>query len=234
MTRPRANRHRITRSRQLVIDLLYFSQSVPLVAVERPMFLRELATARRDHPDRPSWTALFAKAFSLVAADCAVLRQVYFRLPVPHLYEYEESAVSIACELRTGEDASVIPVRIRNPDKMPLSAFRYKIDEIRGAKLLQRGVYYRTIAAVSSLPLFARRPLWWLALNLPRFRFRFVGTFVITSVGALGADLLSPRAPVTSILTYGPLDGEGMMRVRLLFDHRVYDGAAAARPGSIG
>ena len=40
--------------------------------------------------------------------------------------------------------------------------------------------------------------------------------------------MLSPRAPVTSILTYGPLDGEGMMRVRLLFDHRVYDGAAAA------
>jgi len=80
MTRPRASRHRITRSRQLVIDLLYFSQSVPLVAVERPMFLRELATARSDYPDRPSWTALFAKAFSLVAADCAVLRQVYFRL----------------------------------------------------------------------------------------------------------------------------------------------------------
>jgi hypothetical protein len=40
-----------------------------------------------------------------------------------------------------------------------------------------------------------------------RFRKRFFGTFGITSVGTLGADLLTPMAPVTSLLTYGPHEG---------------------------
>jgi hypothetical protein len=211
----------------MVVDAMYFSKSIPLVAVERSMPFAELAKARRSHPEPPPWGALFAKAFGLAAREYAELRQTYFSFPFPYLYEYEESAVGIAHELTLGEELVVLLVRIRNPDKMPLIAFRYKIAEVIDAER-QRGFYGR-FALVSYLPFFLRRPLWWLTLNVPRFRKRFCGTFAITSVGSLGADLLTPRAPVTSLLTYGPLGDDGKLKVRLLFDHRVYDGATAAR-----
>jgi hypothetical protein len=215
-------------SRQMIVDLMYFSGSVPLIAVERSMPFRELAKARANHAQRPPWSALFAKAFGLVAEEFVVLRQTYFSFPYPYLFEYEESAVSIANEQSVGEEIGVLPVRIRNPDKMPLAAIRYKIKELGDAELWQRG-FYRMLAAVSYLPFFLRRPIWWIALNVPRFRKRFFGTFGITSVGTLGAELLTPIAPVTSLLTYGPLGEDGTIKVRLLFDHRVYDGATAAR-----
>jgi hypothetical protein len=228
MKRRRGSRHRISKSRRTIIDFMNFSKSIPFIAVERSIPFDFLAAARRCHPQQPPWSALFAKAFALAAEEFAVLRQIYFRFPVPYFYEYEESVVSIAHELLVGGEASVLLVRIRQPDKLPLAAIRYKIDEVGGAELRQRGLY-RTLAAVSYLPFFLRRPIWWIALNIPRFRKRCVGTFVITSVGALGADLLTPMAPVTSLLTYGPLGDDGNLRVRLLFDHRVYDGATAAR-----
>jgi hypothetical protein len=211
-----------------MIDLMYFSASVPLIAIERSMHLRELVTVRNCHPQPPLWSAIFAKAFALAADETAALRQSYFRFPFPHLYEYGESMVTIAYEMSVGGEAIVLPVRVRSPDKMSLNAIRSKIVEMADDDLWQRG-FYRTFAAVSYLPVFLRRPIWWIVLNIPRSRKRCFGTFAITSVGALGADLLTPRAPITSVLTYGPLDDDGILRVRLLFDHRVYDGGTAAR-----
>ncbi|HEY0438608.1 MAG TPA: 2-oxo acid dehydrogenase subunit E2, partial [Xanthobacteraceae bacterium] len=47
--------------------------------------------------------------------------------------------------------------------------------------------------------------------------------------GWLGADLLHPVGPWTTLLTYGPLRADGTVEVRIIFDHRVLDGATAAR-----
>jgi hypothetical protein len=220
--------HRISRSRQVIIDLMYFSMSFPLITIERSMNFGELASARRDHPQRPSWSAVFAKGFALAAEEFAVLRQGYFRFPIPYIYEYEDTTVNIAHELSVGGEASVLPVRVRSPNKMSLDDIRSKIVEMADADLWQRG-FYQTLSAISFLPSFLRRPIWWGVINVPRFRRRGFGTAVITSIGALGAELLTPRAPVTSLLAYGPLDRNGSLRVRLVFDHRVYDGATAAR-----
>jgi hypothetical protein len=72
--------------------------------------------------------------------------------------EFEESTVSIANELSVEGTASVLPMRIRSPDKLPLIAMRYKIDEMRDVDFWQRG-FYRTVTIVSSLPFFLRRPV---------------------------------------------------------------------------
>jgi hypothetical protein len=222
------SRRRLSLARQTIIDLMYFSKSLPLIAVERVMHIGDLARARANHPERPPWSALFAKAFGVVAQELAPLRQAYFPVPFPHIFEYDENVVSIAHELHLGGDLAVLPVRIRSPETWPIAAFRYKIMEM-GSADLRRGGFYRWLALVSHFPFFLRRPVWWTVLNVPRLRKRFFGTFAVTSVGALGAELLTPRAPVTSLLTYGPIGDDGHVRVRLLFDHRVYDGAIAAR-----
>jgi hypothetical protein len=79
------------------------------------------------------------------------------------------------------------------------------------------------------LPTLLRRMLWWIALNIGRYRANYFGTFALSTVSSLGADLLEPRSPLTTLLTYGVMSGEGRMAVRIIFDHRVLDGATAAR-----
>ena len=124
-------------SRQMGVDLMYFSKSIPLIAIERSMPLGERAKARGNHLERPPWSAPFAKAFGLAGEEVATLRQTYFSLPFPYPYEYEEGAVSIANELNVGEELDVLPIRIRSPDKMALAAIRYKIAEVGDAELWQ-------------------------------------------------------------------------------------------------
>ena len=75
------------------------------------------------------------------------------------------------------------------------------------------------------------RPLlWWLAFNLSgRHRSRLLGTFGLTSIGAFGAGLTRIITPLTTNLHFGVLDERGELDVRLSIDHRVLDGATAAR-----
>jgi hypothetical protein len=228
MKRPLGKWRRISSSRQMIADLMYFSKSLPLVAMERTMHLGNVAKARAKHPERPPWSAIFAKSFGLVTQEIAALRQVYLKVPIPHIFEYEESYVSIAYEMEDEEEAFILPVRIRSPDKIPITGFRFKIDEMRSDYLSRRG-FYRIVEITGFFPAILRRPIWWTVLNVPHLRKRFFGTFAITSVGFLGANMITPIAPFTSLLTYGPISEDGQVIVRLVFDHRLYDGVTAAR-----
>jgi pyruvate/2-oxoglutarate dehydrogenase complex dihydrolipoamide acyltransferase (E2) component len=60
-------------------------------------------------------------------------------------------------------------------------------------------------------------------------RVRTLGTFAISATAGLGAAALTLVTPVTSTLVYDRLQPDGRMAVRLIFDHRVYDGGTAAR-----
>jgi hypothetical protein len=89
---------------------------------------------------------------------------------------------------------------------------------------------FRTQLAISRLPRPLRRLVWWLGLNLiGRTRAYFYGTFGVTAVSSLGAELLTILSPLSTTLTYGVFAPDGSVAVRLVFDHRVMDGANAAR-----
>ncbi len=45
----------------------------------------------------------------------------------------------------------------------------------------------------------------------------------------LGAESLHPLSPLTTTLNYGVIDSQGRVQVRLVYDHRVLDGATVAR-----
>jgi hypothetical protein len=56
------------------------------------------------------------------------------------------------------------------------------------------------------------------------------GIFGLSSYGALGAEQIHPISPLTTTLTYGPIDPvTGRVIVKLIYDHRVLDGAYVAR-----
>src|SRR3954454_13529537 len=89
---------RLSPMRRFVCDLLEAARGVPSIPVQRRMKLAEVAVARAAHPLRPSWPAIFIKAFALVAGRMPELRRAYVKFPWPHLYEYPVSTVSIAVE----------------------------------------------------------------------------------------------------------------------------------------
>src|SRR5215470_8043968 len=88
----------LSRPRRLVCDLLHFASGVPTVPVQRRMKLAPVVTARHSAAVRPPWTAVFAKAFALVAAEFPELRRAYCKFPRPHLYQYPASVAAVTVE----------------------------------------------------------------------------------------------------------------------------------------
>jgi hypothetical protein len=75
-----------------------------------------------------------------------------------------------------------------------------------------------------------RRFVWWFGLNVwGRKRAHYMGTFGVSVYASLGAASLHPLSPLTTVLNYGVIDPAGEVDVRLVYDHRVLDGATVAR-----
>ena len=83
---------------------------------------------------------------------------------------------------------------------------------------------------MSRVPTTIRRFLWWATLNVSGVkRSKRFGTFGLTSYGSLGAESLHPISPLTTTVTFGPIDPFGAVCVKIIYDHRVLDGAYVAR-----
>ena len=54
--------------RRFVCGLLHFARKVPTVPVQRRMNIAPLMAARQQADPRPSWCALFTKAYGMVCA----------------------------------------------------------------------------------------------------------------------------------------------------------------------
>ena len=70
---------------------------------------------------------------------------------------------------------------------------------------------------------------WELAYQSGRHRANYFGTFQFSVYSGLGAESFNPLTPLTTLLNYGPLAPDGGVDVRILYDHRVMDGATVAR-----
>lgn len=207
---------------------MYFSAGIPLIVAQRRLALRGLRELRDTHQDRPSWAALFIKAYALVAAEMPPLRRAYVKLPWPHLYEYPTSAATIAVERNFDGELGPVFVRIGDPELLALPHISAALDEARTPEYSEtRG--YRRMWRIARLPLLLRRAAWWLAMNSPRLRANYFGTFGVSAVSSNGTGLLLIRAPVTTVVTYDEIDAAGGVTVRIMFDHRVLDGMTAAR-----
>ena len=71
--------------------------------------------------------------------------------------------------------------------------------------------------------------LLWLAASWGfRLYLRYFNTYS-ASYGSLGAESLHPISPLTTTLSFGPISPTGDVVIKLIYDHRVLDGAYIAR-----
>jgi hypothetical protein len=192
------------------------------------MALARLVAARAALAIRPSWTAIFTKAYALVAADTPELRRAYLKFPWSHLCEYPHSAATVAVERDYDGEKAVFFSRIKRPDEKPLAELSGTLGRLREVPIEQHDEF-RQVLTVSGLPMPLRRVLWWLCLNTSRLRSHHFGTFAVSVYSGLGAESLHPLSPLTTTLNYGVIHPDGTVDVRIIYDHRVLDGACIAR-----
>jgi hypothetical protein len=215
--------------RRVVCDLLHFALKVPSVPVQRRMNLAAVVAARQAAVPRPSWVAIFLKAFSVVAAARPELRRAYLSFPRPHLYEHPENIASVAVERQLeGEDA-VLWGHLRRPESQGLLELDARLRRFKEAPVQTIGMFRKALR-VARLPRFLRRWLWWVGLNVwGHKRARELGTFGVSVYSGLGAASLHPLSPLTTTLNYGVIESDGTVEVRIIYDHRVLDGSTVAR-----
>ncbi len=216
----------LSAARKLVVD--WTRLQVPSVPVQRVVDLSKVIAARAELVEPPQWSALFTKAYGLVSAEMPALRRAYVKLPRPHLYEYPVSVASFVLERVYRDEHIVLTILIRAPETTPITKIA---DAIRRTKTepVQDIRSFRKISSLARLPTPLRRGVLFLALNLGRQRVNYFGTFGISVYSELGAESLHPLSPLTAILNYGVIGDDGKATVRIIYDHRVLDGADVAR-----
>ena len=219
----------ISGPRQFIIDLIHFARQVPSTPVARTVNISALMGPRSSHPVKPSWAVIFMKAFALVGADHPPLRRALLQFPWPRLYEHPWMNCALAIE-RTYQGEPVVFVGIfRGPEQQSIGQIQNALTFYKHQPLENVGVY-RQALRVSRGPWPIRRLLWWSTLNVSGMkRAKRFGTFGLTSYGALGAESLHPISPLTTTLTFGPISKAGDVIIKLIYDHRVLDGAYIAR-----
>jgi len=218
----------ITPFRRLVIDLMTLSQRVPTVTVDRRMNLGALADARQLCKPRPTWSALFTKAYAMVSAREPLLRRSYMRFPWPRFYEHPKTIATLNIGRRVNDEDIVLHAHVRSPENRTLPELDSIIHYFMKTPVEQIDSY-RRVVRVSHLPGPLRRLIMSATLNLMgRRRCHNYGTFGLSSVAGQGAGILNIVPILTSTLHYGLMDDKGCLDVRLAFDHRVFDGALVA------
>lgn len=212
----------------MVGDLLHFAVKVPTIPVQRRMSIGPALKARAACPDRPRWTAIFTKAYAIVAGEFPELRRAYVKLPWPALYEYAASAASVIIERPYGGEAALFSKLIKDPARMSLREIGQQLEAASTAPVQEIKEFSRAIR-IAKLPRWCRRLVWWLGLNIGRQRGNYFGTFALSVYSALNAESLHPLTPLTTLLNYGVIGPDGTVNVRVIYDHRVLDGATVAR-----
>ncbi len=229
MGEPKGRSYSVSHFRRLVVDLMQCSARVPSITIERRMDLGTLVTARELCQPPPTWSAIFTKAYAAVAARMPELRTSYMTFPWPRFYEHPWNIATLNVDRQLATERVVLYVHVVRPEERTL----YEIDALirdHQEQPVDSLASYRAAVRLSRLPWPLRQVIWWGGLNVfGAMRCHNFGTFGLSSLGALGASLLHMVPLLTSTLHYGMFDSTGRLDVRLSFDHRVFDGATAAK-----
>jgi hypothetical protein len=219
---------RLSVPRRIVVDLLYFARGVPTVPVQKRMSLGPLLAARAACRERPRWTVIFTKAYALMAREFPEFRRAYVKIPWPHFYEYPASNATVVIERDYRGEPGLFSISIKEPARQSLRDIGRQLEHASTAPV-EDIKDFRRMMHFARLPRPLRRAFWWICLNIGRQRGNYFGTFGVSVYSALQVESLHPLSPLTTVLNYGVISSDGDVTVRIIYDHRVMDGATVAR-----
>jgi hypothetical protein len=220
---------RLSLPRRFVGDLVHFAHQVPTIPVQRLFNVAELEHLRSQLSPRPSWVAIFTKAYAQVSVEFAELRRCYLSFPWARLYEHSENIASVGIERMYEGEPGVFFAHIHSPENMTLTALEAELRRYKEAPL-ETIADFQTELRVSRLPQPIRRFAWWYVTHCRGYRKAlWMGTYGVSVYSSLGAESLHQLTPLTTALNYGVIQDNGDVMVRVTYDHRVMDGATIAR-----
>jgi hypothetical protein len=229
MSHPTGTTLPLSLPRRLAGDVLHFARKVPTEPLQRRMRLSAVAEARETSSLRPSWTALFTKAYGFIGAASPLLRRAYLSFPRERLYEHSVHIATVAVERRLRDEDAVLFAQLREPQKLSLAEIDAELRRFQDDPL-ETVAPFRRALRLSRWPRPLRRLLWWGALNFSgRRRAHLLGTCAVAADSGFGTAATHPLTPLTTTLSYGPVEPDGCADVRLTYDARVLDGPTVAR-----
>lgn len=220
---------KLSSGRRSLAAFLRYAKDIPTVPVARRMDLGPLLEARVRAAARPSWSALFIRAYALVCAEFAPLRRVWVSWPLPHLYEHPHTICVVAVEREWQEERIVLGSPIHQAENASLERIEEHLRHFQQADVWSIS-RFRLMLRFGRLPRLLQRLFLWHRLDTSGARrVKYIGTFGLTNYGKLGAESLHPIGPQTTVLTLGPIGQDGAATVKLVYDHRVLDGSDVAR-----
>jgi hypothetical protein len=209
--------------------MLRYAKGIPTIPVARRMNLPDLVDARSRMGQAPSWSAMFIRAYGLVCARFAPLRRSWISWPTPHLYEHPHSECILAVEREVHGEPVVLPGKIIRPEIATLDEIQQQLQHFQKAEVKSIKSFLLSLR-FGRLPGFLQRLILWHNLDLSgKRRVKYIGTFGMSNYGMFGAESLHPIGLQTTLMTLGPISSTGEITVKLVYDHRVLDGAFVAR-----
>jgi len=220
---------RSTRDRGLGGDIARVSQRIPLFPVDRTMSLAPVAVARDTAAERIGWAAIFLKAYALVAREMPPLRTWLARRGglLPRLVTAPRSVATLAINRHESGHDRLFFIRIKHPESRTLAELQQVIHDHATRPVAE---IFKRQAELEMVPGPLRRAIlrWNMRSPSPKRATR-LGTFSLSTLAGLGAtNRMHPTLCATS-LSYAPLEADARCVVTLICDHRVLDGATAAR-----
>ena len=207
---------------------MHLSRGTPHFVVDRRLNIAALFAARSAWPSPPSWPAIFAKGYALVAAKRPDLRRSFQSFPWAYFYESDISIASVAVSREYAGEPAVFFGLLHTPDRQSLAQLTEHLHEFKTKPVEEVRPFARLIK-YTRYPKPIRRFIWWVGMNLTgKHRAKSIGTFGLTTLSSRGTGLLHVQSPCATTLTYGPIADDGTVEVRLSADHRVLDGLSAA------
>jgi hypothetical protein len=164
-----------------------------------------------------------------VATEHPRLRRALLEWPYQRLYEHPQTNCSLAIERTFDGEEGVFFGMFRAPEGQTLGELQRSLLEFKNAPLEEIG-FFRRMIRISRFPRPVRRFLWSASLNVSgRARAKRFGTFGVTTLGSQGVEQIHPLSPLTTTLTFGPIDEWGKVTAKIIYDHRTLDGAYVAR-----
>ncbi|MCA9800650.1 MAG: 2-oxo acid dehydrogenase subunit E2 [Cyanobacteria bacterium HKST-UBA02] len=232
----------IARPRWNVLDLINIVNkgSVPtLLLCDVDMTWAEnLRSQLKDQGVKTTVTAILLKAIAIAQRAHPESRTV--RLPWGKEVTFGDIVAGFTCERLVGSQAAVFFGAIENADNKALAEIARELKEYASSEL--KDVHQLNLQnRFNNMPWLFRRFILWAGTNFPAFRLRYMGaTFGLSSLGKFGMRVLVPPCVTTSTFGVGEVEQRAvvrdgrieirpMMTIALNFDHRILDGAPAAR-----